>query len=161
MGASKKCIWWVHLKSASGGCIWRMRLRTSVFLMEKFSCPNSLYIIPEIVSVFIYTQFCSFGQIEFSKYLLNSSIKKWTENRDWVEKRHNSPSLGLRKTSENQYSCIASASRCLQFRIISFSIIICYFIWIMLFYGLWFLTKYITNKTYFLTFGIRANRIFI
>jgi hypothetical protein len=63
MGASKKNIWRVHLG-------------TSVFLMEKLSCSNSLYMIPEVFSVFIYTQFCSFGLINSLNISLIHPLRK-------------------------------------------------------------------------------------
>jgi TRAP-type mannitol/chloroaromatic compound transport system permease large subunit len=51
-------------------------LGTSVFLMKKFSCPNSPYMISKVVSVFIYTQFCSFGLINSLNISLIRPLRK-------------------------------------------------------------------------------------
>jgi hypothetical protein len=61
-----------------------MHLRASIFLMKKFSCPNSLYMILEVVSVFIYTQFCSFGLINsLNIFLIRPLRKKQKIQAEW------------------------------------------------------------------------------
>jgi hypothetical protein len=80
---------------------------TSVFFMKKFNYSNSLYMISE-VSMFIYTQLCSFSLINFFNISLIHPLRKKHKIRG-VKKRHNSSSLAPRKTSENQYYCKASA----------------------------------------------------